>query len=84
MKRDLALVREILLQVEEENPKLHPVCVVESHVKVEGYDARTIESHINLLVEGGLLARTDDGDERRPTYILRLTWKGHNYLDSIR
>ncbi len=76
MKRDLDLIREILLQVEEREPK-QPL-----EVKIEGRDRQEIVGHVRLLQEAGFVEATFTGG---PTAIVhRLTWDGHEFLDSVR
>lgn len=80
MKRDMELIRKLLLSIEE-NP---------DQLEVEGYDEDCIKYHSMLLIEAGLL----DGDVSYylsntsivPDFVSvnRLTWDGHEFLDNIR
>lgn len=81
MKRDMDLVREILLQVESHNSPDEEL----ENLKVEGFDDLLIFYHVHLLSDAGLLWAT----EARAIGIyewspIALTWAGHEFLDSIR
>ena len=76
MKRDMDLLREILLQVETREPKQS------LEVKIEGRDRQEIVGHVHLLQEAGFVEATFTGG---PTAIVhRLTWDGHEFLDLVR
>lgn len=77
MKRDMELVRAILLQVRDRDElSLLPL-------KVEGVDADVVARHGELLVEAGLLdAKVREGARGGvPFVVVRdLTWEGHDFL----
>ena len=73
MKRDMSLIREILLSIEE-NDEVLPV---------EGFSSEIIESHVTLLTEALLVERKSSGINSFVT-VTKLTWTGHEFLDSIR
>ena len=83
MKRDVDLIRQIILQAEQANEKIN----VGAKFKVKGYDDILVAKHIELLVEAGLLkarlTRTDT-DGVVGAYVERLTWDGHEFLDAAR
>jgi hypothetical protein len=78
MKRDLDLVRRILLHLEEgeANPSGFGAFVD------EGYDAGAIHYHLRLLHDAGLI----EADEIVPGqwWPERMTWSGHEFLDAAR
>ncbi|WP_447065924.1 DUF2513 domain-containing protein [Vibrio alginolyticus] len=80
MKRDMELIRKLLLAVEK-NPR---------ELQVEGYDVEEVGYHTLLLIEAGLLdgitSDTLDNTSIVPTFISvnHLTWDGHEFLDNIR
>jgi len=82
MKRDMDLVREILLRIEA-HPKLwYPISEFADH------DLERIQAHITWLCEAGLLrsdAHTDLllGGYSKPERV-RLTSAGHEFLDAAR
>jgi DNA-binding transcriptional ArsR family regulator len=54
--------------------------------RVNGADQSTIEIHLKLLIEAGLI----DANQKQGIstvggwYVRRLTWDGHEFLDTIR
>ncbi len=70
MKRDYELIRKILLEVEANNGQ----CLVYSNLH-ETYQCA-------IMKDAGLL----DGliHENADAFVSRLTWDGHDFLDSIR
>ncbi len=80
MKRDMGLIRKVLICLEND----------ESYLDIDGYDRDYLKYHALILIEGGLL----DGEVRNylantstiPSQvdITRLTWNGHEFLDNIR
>lgn len=74
MKRDMLLIREILLSIEENDEVLH----------IEGFSSKNIESHMKLLIEALLVERKSFGVNSFVTTTTKLTWNGHEFLDSIR
>ena len=74
MKRDMDLVRKILLAIEEEHDG-HSVAQVN---KIEGYPDDQVHYHVRLLLAEGYIAG-------KATYAIRgLSWEGHDFLDAIR
>lgn len=83
MKRDMDLVRRILLEVEERGFEE----VKANSFEAEGYDTFTVAAHLQLLKEAGLLEASILVLERAGAvegYAQRLTWEGHDYLDAVR
>lgn len=80
MKRDMDLIRAILLHVEKcDNLQF----------TIEGYDEQCIAYHVRLLVQAGfLLARTStslSGEiELQDCGTTSLTWEGHEFLEASR
>ena len=81
MKRDLNLIRSVLLIVEEAETPMDTKAIV-----VDGHTEDEIEYHINLLMEAGYLtgiAVHSYGDLYH-WLSTRLTWEGHEFLDAAR
>jgi DNA-binding transcriptional ArsR family regulator len=80
MKRDMDLVREILLAVEAvDDHSLHELPVI------DGYDQQLVGSHIEIMQEAGLIDAMDCRDLSGGYWIpKKLTWEGHEFLDQIR
>ena len=91
MKRNLEMVREILLIIEqkEDNPNLSDIS---NGLREAGYDnisstSRNLEHHLQIMDEAGLIECQIfrvAGDSWGVSGSIRLHWLGHEYLDSIR
>lgn len=82
MKRDLNLVRSIILAVEE-----FPTGFVLSNLTIDGYTDEQIGYHSYLIVDAGLANGVDARaiDSTSPTWkILHLTSAGHDFADLAR
>jgi hypothetical protein len=82
MKRDMDLIRKILLKQEGEEA-----------VNLSEYTQDQINYHIVLLIEVGFLdgkimyssrGRQFGGKIPDKTYVTRITWAGHEFLDQAR
>ncbi len=81
MKRDMDLIKTILLYLEE---NARPDQWIRG-LNVEGYTEDQVYYHIKLLTETGLIEGRDAGiDQYFMWYASTLTWEGHEFLDSIR
>ncbi len=81
MKRDMDLIRAILLKVEESDE------VLPFPFEVPEYDERLVNDHIVLLDEAGLLEAyySEMGSGAQLVVVVRkLTWEGHEFLDAAR
>ena len=83
MKRDWDTIRELLNKVEE--------CTLPTDkVRLADFDeqrAAAISYHMALLIEAGLVKGQvvqTIGPEVKEFFAQRLTWEGHEFLDSIR
>lgn len=79
MKRDMDLVRQILLALEGDQH-------ADAQSKAR-YEHATIAYHAALLIEAGLVEGTTTKDtEGMPAgyFLRRMTWAGHDFLDSMR
>lgn len=76
MKRDMDLVRKILLQVENDS----------NVFEIAGYDRGVILKHIELMEEAELIkAYFHQADQGLfDADVERLTWQGHEFLDAAR
>lgn len=81
MERNMDLIREIMLQVEQSNED--PRGWVD--IEVEGFSNQQISYHVKLLENAGLLEAHDlssmDGILWRPSC---LTWEGHEFIDATK
>lgn len=85
MKRDLDLVRAILIAVEDhEEQRGIFLSKLESQLD---WEQSGIVYHVEIMEEAGLLLAKINKDEAGQTvlvYVQRLTWKGHEFLDAAR
>lgn len=82
MKRDLSLIRSLLLACEAA-----PAGSAPEVDALEGLcpDQATLVEHIALLSEAGLLSVIDASTHDGEDYIVRrMTWAGHEFLDALR
>lgn len=79
MKRDMDLIRKIMLSIEatDDQPGL-PV--------LEGYDEVTIGHHVLLLIDAGLIVghTIDCRDTLAMGFPSYITWQGYEFLDAAR
>ena len=81
MKRDLDLIRQILLTVEEDHDGKQAI----TSLYISGYSRTTVQYHIRLLAEGDYLDVNQIDTFAGTTYHIQgMTFKGHDYLDTIR
>ena len=86
MQRNMDLVRELMLKLEAlpVTPGSTVHLVSESpEVQVEGYVPEQIGYHLLLISGAGFITRSV---KPAPSgiYFRRLTWAGHDFLDSVR
>ncbi len=82
MKRDMDLVRQILLKIESEY-RTRPL----NNITVNGYDKETIAYHCRIMNEAGLVSgyKASHSFEGLSGFSVGpLTWEGCDYLDKIR
>lgn len=84
MKRDMELVRKILLRIEGSKPYERL-----EEMRVEGYSRSSVAYHCELLYQEGYIkelycVKLDQMDS--PTYfcVQDLTWEGQDFLETIR
>ena len=84
MKRNLDLIREIMLWIEEHGRegRSYPSTVI----KIEGFNSLEIDFHLRLLQQAGFVNIPTDTVKRplRYEHFNNLTMKGFDYLDSVR
>jgi len=80
MKRDMDLIRKILLYIEENIYPHNP-----GEVKIEGSSQYEVAYHLKLLDDAGLIFANDVSDSSGPDFIvLGLTWQGHEFIEAAR
>jgi len=81
MKRDMDLIRAMLLAIESESSGFAP------KIEILGYTEEQIGYHASLLGEAGLAKVVDvtsAGSKGPEAIVTRLTWAGHEFLDAAR
>ena len=87
MKRDMDLMRELMLRLEALPMGLGDAVTItpeDPAVAVEGYDVVQINHHLDLIREAGFI---DDGGGSQPMLgfiFCGLTGKGHDFIDAVR
>ena len=82
MKQDTDLIRKILLEIEADEHRF-----IHRQIEIEGYTQEEIGYHTVLLGEAGLaeiIEVTSHSSKSPEALITRLTWDGHEFLDSAR
>jgi hypothetical protein len=82
MKRDLDLIRKIILAVED-----LPTGMVSDEIEIDGYTSEQIGYHSYLIVNSGLAQGVDMGafGDTSPNWqLLHLTSAGHDFAEAAR
>ena len=82
MKRDMDLVRLILLKIEEES---NGTAIY--NLNIDGYDMEKVAYHCRLVYEAGLISDYEEhhADDTIDDFAVgTLTWEGHDYLEKVR
>lgn len=80
MKRNMDLVRTILLKIEE-----YPEPNGWVDISIEGYTNLEISYHIKLLSQAKLIEAVDGDDTSGFDWrAISLTWEGHEFLDAAK
>lgn len=80
MKRDMDLVRKILLAMND-----HEHGFVMEELEVGGYTQEQVGYHCFLLYEAGLIQASDVSTDDTPSpsaLPVRLTWEGHEFIEN--
>lgn len=86
MKRDMELVRTLLLKVEGMSIPPGQVFGIDwsdEFFEIEDYDRDTAIKHFELLMQAGFIA-APSSQGMTQFYLTGLTWEGHEFIDSIR
>lgn len=84
MKRDMDLIRTLLLKLEELEQDAGGIYLYEySELVVDGYTEDQTIYHLGLLLEAGLIDQGGTG-ALSEFMFKRLTWEGHDFADSVR
>lgn len=86
MKRDMDLIRELLLAIEkqDENPD---GWIDFDQLGLSDYPLKMLSYHVMLLKQAGLVEAQDFADPNPDGFLWlpkTITWNGHEFLDTIR
>lgn len=80
MKRDMDLVRELLLLTEQ-----HTSASAMRMPEIDGRETDEVYCHVKLLQGAGLIDGEDASTRGSHDYLIKdLTWAGHDFLDNAR
>nr|WP_319999156.1 DUF2513 domain-containing protein [uncultured Draconibacterium sp.] len=82
MKRDIELIKKILLHFENKADWHY-----EKDLEIEGFDSNMVSYNLQLMYEAGLINAEAITSKTGRIYDLlpfRLTWEGHEFLDNIK
>ncbi len=80
MKRDMELIRKILVAIEDSNQTQGYI-----PLQFESYTEDQISYHVKLLADRGIISAIDCSS--KTSFVWRakaLTWDGHDYIEAIR
>ncbi|MCA1441270.1 DUF2513 domain-containing protein [Ensifer sp. IC4062] len=81
MKRDMDLIRLLLLEIEAK----HDGTGRAVNVQIDGRPRDEVTEHLFMLAEAGLIEGRDASHlQGRNFLVLRMTWNGHEFLDGVR
>lgn len=88
MRRDMELIRALLLKLEElpTNPgSVHGLSIYDEELKIEDYNPKAVGEHLEMLLDAGLIIAVD-GELHNGSRILfqRISWQGHEFLATVR
>jgi len=84
MKRDMELIRKILLRIEE-YPHFPEVSAGKPDISMgfDDYEQEDVYYNLKLLSQAGLI-NTDHGNTYSYRFVHGLTWQGHEFLDLMK
>jgi hypothetical protein len=86
MRRDMDLIRDLMLALEAppESPGgVHQLIPGEGAVAIDAYSKDEVAYHLQLIEEAGLI-RTFNASFGGEVLFDRLSWAGHDFIDSVR
>ena len=80
MKRDMELVRKILIAIEDSNNTMGSITL-----NFDNYSDEQVSYHVKLLSENGLIKAIDASSHDVIAWMpTGLTWDGHDYIEAIK
>ena len=87
MLRNMDLIRELLLRLEglpSTPSSVYILTPAMEEIAIAGYSADQIHYHLSLIIEAGLIESGSTPVVQCGFMFMRLSWAGHDFLDSIR
>lgn len=87
MKRDMSLVRELLLRLEDSPVTLGEINFYEwegPFFEFEDYEYEDAVEHFRLLIDAGYIDAPEEAQGMMVFGVRGITWKGYEMLDAIR
>ena len=82
MKRDMNLVRDLMLYIEERDTTSFDSAVPSPIVH---FTPTQVVEHVRLLIDAGLATGMDVSSFANPAWLdVKLTWQGHDFLELAR
>ena len=82
MKRDMALIRQMVLAIED-----FPSGFAPRTLNIEGYTKEQVSYHAHLMIQAGLAEGSDTmhmGSSSPEAILRKLTWEGLEFADAAR
>lgn len=84
MRRDMDLLRLLLLKLEVLHEDAHSIYVYQyEELMIEGFTQDQVAYHLDLATEAGLVDQGGSG-VMNGFMFRRLTWEGHDFVDAVR
>jgi len=84
MKRDMDLIRELMLKLESlPSDGIVRFRAEDVAIQIDGYKPEEVFYHLGLIKEGSLIDSAGSG-RMGSIEFAGLTWAGHDFLDSVR
>ncbi|KZB99366.1 hypothetical protein AU375_04442 [Methylobacterium radiotolerans] len=87
MKRDMDLVREVLLKLEALPMRPGSMIVISGYdeeMAIDGHKPEEVEYHMTMLRNAGFLDSPGAQPAGNGITFRSLTWEGHDFLDTVR
>lgn len=87
MKRDMDLVREVLLKLEALPMRPGSMVVISGYdeeMAIDGHTPEAVEYHMTMLRNAGFLDSPGAQPAGNGITFRSLTWEGHDFLDTVR
>lgn len=85
MKRDMDLIRDLMLEIEAFNGNAYRREYLVKVPRFEAIDKHLLNYHVEILADTGFIALWQPDMVRNPEWVIKhLTWEGCEFLETIR